>query len=439
MRILLNECLIDKVKELATLDNGFKFKEDKALYLLNLILCGTNDDDEFEETGWVSLCSNILREIVSKDHNKYLDLFVKHTIISKINYCKQCNKCNQFYLIPHWIDDSKLIEYEITDWNLKKKQKSRIMPSAVKRYKCLWKWFDSDDLTLDVDSALQEIENLHFNQRKVLAIKNGISNFINGNKWFIRHNGDKRLHTNLTNMKSEVRKHLKFKGEPLVNIDINSSQIFFLLVLLDKINKNKTKDITEDIHIISALPPESLDQSEFQRFKKLVLTGTFYEVLGNKLISDLGNCGIYEKCKYNHKTNKANYTLYDKPKSLMKPVAFEVIFSKNNQYTKEKSWFKKEFPTIYSIIEKIKEKKYQKLALLLQNIEATAILDKCIKSINRFDNNIPLFTIHDSIMTTAEYVDIVKNIMEKEIFNYTGFTPSISIEVYQNISLSNVA
>lgn len=439
MIVLLNENLLYKVKEIAKLDNNFCFKEDVAIYLLNLLLCGTHNDDEFEETGWVSLCSDILRETVSKDYNIYLDLFLKHDITVKKNYSKQHNKCNRFYLLPQWAINSELSEHKIKDWCLLRKQKNRVMSSAVKTHKCLWKWFDSEYLTLDADAALDDINGLNISERKLLSIKNSICNFVNGNKWFIKHNKDKRLHTNLTNMKSEVRKHLKFKGEPLVNIDINSSQIFFLLVLLDKINKNKTKDITEDIHIISALPPESLDQSEFQRFKKLVLTGTFYEVLGNKLISDLGNCGIYEKCKYNHKTNKANYTLYDKPKSLMKPVAFEVIFSKNNQYTKEKSWFKKEFPTIYSIIEKIKEKKYQKLALLLQNIEATAILDKCIKSINRFDNNIPLFTIHDSIMTTAEYVDIVKNIMEKEIFNYTGFTPSISIEVYQNISLSNVA
>ena len=98
MRILLNESLIDKIKELSSLDNGFRFKEDKAMYLLNLLLCGTNDDDEFEETGWVSLCSDILRITVGKDYNKYLDLFIEHQIIHKINYYKQGNKCSKFYL-----------------------------------------------------------------------------------------------------------------------------------------------------------------------------------------------------------------------------------------------------------------------------------------------------------------------------------------------------
>lgn len=438
MIVLLNENLLYKVKEIAKLDNNFCFKEDVAIYLLNLLLCGTYNDSEFEETGWVSLCSDILRETVSKDYNIYLDLFLKHDIIFKKNYSKQHNKCNRFYLLPQWAINSELSEHKIKDWCLLRKQKNRVMSSAVKTHKCLWKWFDSEYLTLDADAALDDINGLNISERKLLSIKNSICNFVNGNKWFIKHNKDKRLHTNLTNMKSEVRKHLKFKGEQLINIDINNSQIFFLLVLLDKINKNKIEDITKDKYIISEVISESLDQSEFQRFKNLVLSGSFYTTLGSKLISDLGELGHYRKCKYNHITGKPVYTIYNQPKALMKPIAFEVLFSKNNHYTKEKSWFKKEFPTIYSTIEKIKEKKYQKLALLLQNIEAQAILEKSIKSVSKHDKNIPLFTIHDSIMTTIEYVDIVKNLMEKEIFLYTGFTPSISIDS-DHIDLSQVA
>jgi hypothetical protein len=68
------------------------------------------------------------------------------------------------------------------------------------------------------------------------------------------------------------------------------------------------------------------------------------------------------------------------------------------------------------------------LALLLQNIEAEAVLDLATKNIHKYDKNIPMFTIHDSIMTIKEHVETVKRIFEESLLKFTGFTPKLNIE-----------
>lgn len=429
MIILTNNKIIKKVDELSKLEHHFKFKNDKAIFILNQLLCGINSDDEFKETGWVSLCSSILNKTIGKYHHNYLDLFVKQKLILKKNYHKQNHRCNKYFLIEDYQDsDEDLLEYEITDWTLRKKNMLRIMPSVKKRYNNLWKWFDSPLFTIDRDSALKELKNLDISKRRLRFNLNSICNFQYGRKWFVRHNKDKRLHTNLTNMKSEIRKHLRYDKKKLVNIDIKNSQIFFLLVVLDRIRNKNILGLEKYSNIILPLFTKTLDIIEFERFKKLVISGTFYNELGRKLIIEKGKNGVYEKMKYDYINEIAHYYEFDSPKALMKPITFEILFSKNECNSTEKSWFKKEFPTIMEVIKTLKEKKHNELAILLQNIEAEVILDNVIKSISKFNKDIPLFTIHDSIMTSEEHSQIVFDIMKREINRITRFEPSISID-----------
>ena len=42
--------------------------------------------------------------------------------------------------------------------------------------------------------------------------------------------------------------------------------------------------------------------------------------------------------------------------------------------------------------------------------------------------HVPVFTIHDSIATTTEHVEWVKGIMQEELTNAIGVSPSLTIE-----------
>lgn len=428
MKLLIPENIKQKVSDLSKLEYPFKFKEDVALYLLNLIIFGYYGKD-FQDGDYLSLSSRILEKNAGKGYNKHLDLFLDEEIIDKINYSthEKNGHCNLFRLNEKWCDFEIIHTHPVKNTKIGKTLKARVFPSAKQKYYHLWKWYNDKKFTFDATGARLELQNMEFSKSR-LWMENNIFNLEQGYKWFICHSKDKRLHTNLTNMNKELRKYLKYDGQSLQNIDISNSQIFFLLVLLHKIKNRKLTEIETESSIILELSSVNLCSKEFQTFHDLVVSGSFYNVLGRQLMEEKGFGDYYIKKEYDSQSKKTNYIRIDNPKDLMKPIAFEILFSKNNHYTSEKKWFKEQFPTIYRVIEIIKSKKHNTLALLLQNLEAEAILDITATKIKEFNKNIPIYTIHDSILTIPEHTNEVKRIMIESIFDFTGLKPSVSIE-----------
>jgi hypothetical protein len=68
------------------------------------------------------------------------------------------------------------------------------------------------------------------------------------------------------------------------------------------------------------------------------------------------------------------------------------------------------------------------LPVLLQNIEADCILDYSTKLISKQNPEIPLFTIHDSIVTTSDNIEIVEKQFRKYLRKYFGIIPELKRE-----------
>lgn len=60
------------------------------------------------------------------------------------------------------------------------------------------------------------------------------------------------------------------------------------------------------------------------------------------------------------------------------------------------------------------------LAILLQRSEAYLVLEKATKIIYDKDNSIPIFTIHDCVISTTQNLDTIKNNIERIISSLTG-------------------
>jgi hypothetical protein len=58
------------------------------------------------------------------------------------------------------------------------------------------------------------------------------------------------------------------------------------------------------------------------------------------------------------------------------------------------------------------------------------MIDVIAKRISIEYPDAPIFTIHDSISTTAEYVDSVKTIMTEELTKAIGHAPKLEPEVW---------
>jgi hypothetical protein len=116
-----------------------------------------------------------------------------------------------------------------------------------------------------------------------------------------------------------------------------------------------------------------------------------------------------------------------------------VLFSKQMYSNQLSDYFKKEFPTVYSILYKEKSGgDKSKLPVMLQKIESEYIFTvvrrllggkrKNIRNnvTNRLEN-MYLLTIHDSILTTSDKSEKVKYVME-EVF-YEMFNDKVKIEI----------
>jgi len=67
---------------------------------------------------------------------------------------------------------------------------------------------------------------------------------------------------------------------------------------------------------------------------------------------------------------------------------------------------------------------------LLQRIESHLVIEVVCKGLNKGNKKTTLFTIHDSIVTTMEFEQMVHDKMILELTNAVGFEPKIQPEYY---------
>lgn len=171
-----------------------------------------------------------------------------------------------------------------------------------------------------------------------------------------------RFHTNYTSLKKEIRsKFLSIDGMPVSEIDITNSQPFFLYILMRENGFTK-----------------------FDGFDVDVLSGQIYE-----RIRDLSGLTRKE----------------------VKPKVYSVLFGRNSTNDSWNTMFKSMYPDVYAWIVdfKYKHKSYKVIAQELQRIESDFIFNNLIpKLMDVMD--VPIVTIHDSIIVPAASYDDVSRI-----------------------------
>lgn len=201
-----------------------------------------------------------------------------------------------------------------------------------------------------------------------------------------------RAHTNLTNLASDLRPFITYKGKKLAQVDLKNSQPFlFNLLIRERINWSK---------------PEQVD--EYTRFRKLTEEGKFYEFLMNEF-------GIEDD-------NRKEFKLL-----FFGRVFFDV---NRKELKKEEKMFQNLFPTIFGFIRDFKENDYTNLAIQLQKAESKAIIHKCVRKIREENPDMFISTIHDSIVCEPENINYISSII-KDVFelNY-NLKPGIKTEFF---------
>lgn len=157
--------------------------------------------------------------------------------------------------------------------------------------------------------------------------------------------------------------------------------------------------------------------AEVQQYIDWVTNGTFYENFGQEIHPYI------------------DLKRFKTEREAAKKASYSVLFSNTQSKTDLKQIFQKTFPQVFEIIQLVKhggptKEFYRTLACTLQSIEAEIILHNCCKVIASEKPDLPIFTIHDSIVTTVGNEEYVKSVMGEVIHGLIGYMPKFSIKYW---------
>jgi hypothetical protein len=482
-RIFLSEKLKEKVLELIIeyppeINN---FKRDKLLYFLSLIteLPARNKRGAMHGNGYTLINATILKKYL-RNYKEYIDYLKHHMIVVCDNHFIPREKSFGYKLMPEYVDKVKPAYIQNPELVRKLNKQKLENLQNLKKYKHLKKWFD--DLEIDYKGAYDYIraqygirvlnpetrdwDNSRAKYKEPIDQYNNALinlNYIKDGKiFFFVDEIAGRLHTNLTNMPSDLRNFITCKGQKLGSVDITNSQPYLSSVLFrPSFYKNYAVGSDENLSLFSfsggfsfspavdlftssnvlgnltyvgcssvapaaapplmlPKPPQLTDQKDVMLFLDLVEKGQFYEYMEEVFSREWGE---------EYGTRNA-----------VKAAIFLVLFT-NNRFigqdeAKGKRLFKKIFPNVYKLFAAYKKCNSNGLPVLLQRIEAKLILDVIAKRIAKEMPRIPIYTIHDSITTTVEHLDYVQQVMREELGKYIGIEPKFKVEYWDTSNLN---
>jgi len=186
------------------------------------------------------------------------------------------------------------------------------------------------------------------------------------------------------------------------------------ILLLESILRIDSLAIHKEVSYFMLLEiATSLVNTSFDTYKDTVLKGAFYEALQDAFEQQLG------------------YRVKDRKE--VKAAVFQVLFTPNQFYGQKqaapKRLFAQQYPELYGVLKAIKKKDPKLLPRLLQQIESHVILKVVAKRMQKLHPNVPIFTIHDSIVTTASNQLLVEQLMQDAFTSCIGSAPTLVAEL----------
>ena len=249
-----------------------------------------------------------------------------------------------------------------------------------------------------------------------------------------------RLHTNLTNIKKELRAFVTYNDVELVSVDYVNSQPLLSTILLNKsfwskgtsINTINLSNITFDNKEVNLIDNIIININSYS----YTMIPTFNKDNDSKGIEQyISLCEdgvLYEYLQ-------SNLGLENSSRKDVKSSVFQILFTDNRfigqKQAEPKRAFRDLFPEVYKLMSLVKRKDSKFLPLLLQRIESEILLNRVSKRIEIEQPSLPIFTIHDSLVTTSGNEFYVQSIMLEEIYKAIGLMPKTTIDYWNSNSL----
>lgn len=425
-------------------------------------------DKRYTDKGnnFVPLYSKILKENCGNYYRRYIEGLIEAGIIeTDLKYSARKHESWGFKIADKYASIGYkhiTLTEQFLVRSIRRNRKENIAKLKIKAYPIahLVRWLTYDGLQMNKDAALDflntYISNLtrelakrklklafrskqeEFRLRRYEKIRFQIQNWGNHTNISIDNAGG-RLYSPITGLPSLFRNFLTYNGETLVSFDIKNSQpLHFLVMLKKEFWKNYTPGITLsnlDKELYNYMVKEEgyptnimfqeYDKNQadkgfdFANFPKLVQSGKLYEFICFKFFGKHVTKGGIDRFSTRSLTKKEVLRL--------------MYFNPKEPYSEAKDVFKSFsalFPFEAGIMNLMKKRKYSDFSIILQKIEAQMLLHTVAKKVFDHNPDIPLFTVHDSIVTTEQYSGILKSILEDEYVALLAFKPQIEVTTY---------
>lgn len=331
-----------------------------------------------------------------------------------------------YKLNPIFLKQRLKVEYITTPRFIKKvKDSFTVLPSVIRngKYRFLGKFFDENKLKVNFDEAVRFCEERyeeHEEYERYVSELNQLVDLRNGcYKIYNTPETDGRIHSNITSLSKVYRRFLTYDGKRLVEVDLSSSIIYFIAMLIN----NRIR--VDNIHVIFPINTfyplmlaktlKSLDIVEKELLEAKCVSGEFYELF----ISDFRSSFTWYRLKSMFKSvSKDEFDgSHKQVRKIAKKYLLAMIFADIDCYTKVQDIFRKIFPNLLDVLILFKKKfGYKSLSYLLFQMESCLMLDKVARRFNAKNWRVaPIFSLHDCLITTVDYESQLETIFN-EVF-----------------------
>lgn len=436
---------------------NFKWHIDELYYLIGLIYNNHDDEDSYSRINAELATRHVknFRHIMAYLENNGIIYIDKAYIKGVKSRGYKFTSIYQTEAVPHSITHQRLIKKILKFYSINGAS-NKFIDDDNRDLSYLHKWFTDGKLKINYTDAKKHLEEIN-KVNVVTVLKSKRYNLAKQSVDFNRktylnelriqlfnsrhmpllafHRGNfnpkldytaGRLHSVLTQLKSDLRPFIKYDDKPLVAVDIVNCQPYLLASFLNAERFNKMRFL----NLIGLYNPQFLNcNKKADNLLQLIESASEFEDT-QLFISHVKSGKFYEEFS---KSIGGNLT-----RNEVKKFTFSSLFAPNEKsaHIEGIKIFNKLYPTVGKIIKAIKsgKGKHNTLACSLQRLEAHIILHKVCRKIHLINPEIPLFTLHDSIITTPEHKHIVRDIMIEELTNFVGIKPTLKLEQWNNIA-----
>jgi hypothetical protein len=425
-----------------------------AACLLNLIhwkwLCWRGDDD-----GYVRLKTAYLRRLLGQDAlTAVRQSLVNGQVIDWDQTYQEGVRCMRYRLRPEY-RETRLIHCD--DERLTRRI-SRLRNEDEVRLLPVHRWLRERLLMLDfdIDRARSMIDGMLPDEDSPLMVKEyreilteqltRLNDQLANETPELTCDKYGRVHTAITRLPRSQRCCLAVDGQPLHGIDLANSQPLFLGII--------ARRFYTDRHVRTSLrkwkplqKPLSYGRGTTPPHPPITMSGKSQMVetkegYGNRLATVFGlelsgddstprSSGLDEYL--NHCRDGSLYERLMDPGDdrgrLKKKLFADVLYGRDNYPSPLRERFHKRYPAIGFMLSELKASEFRRPSWLMQHVESRLFIGRICGRIREQQPDIPLVTIHDSLLTTPAYVDYVEAVARSE-FECLGVSPKFHRESY---------